>query len=102
MYRFPPQVDFATAGAVLEQAAAAGAAQQGERAYDLSGCARFDSSLLAALLELARRADADGARCRFEGADANLLKLAGLYGVGPLLFGRSSAAESKARVGAPA
>ena len=102
MHSFPRQVDFASAVAVLEQAAAAGAAQQGERVYDLSACVRYDSSLLAVLLELVRRAEADGVGCRFEGADGNLLKLAGLYGVGALLFGQTAAAGAKPRAGAPA
>jgi hypothetical protein len=38
-----------------------------------------------------RRAKTSGARCRFEGANDNLLKLAGLYGVGGLLFGTKGA-----------
>ena len=102
MHSFPPQVDFANAAAVLGQAAETTAAGQDERVYDLSACVRFDSSLLAVLLELTRRAAADGAGCRFEGAAPNLLKLADLYGVGPLLFARPAAAGGKARAGAAA
>jgi ABC-type transporter Mla MlaB component len=89
MHRFPPVVDFAVASAVLE---AAGEAENGaDRVHDLSACQRFDSSLVAVLLELMRRARTSGARCRFEGANDNLLKLAGLYGVGGLLFGTKGA-----------
>ncbi len=102
MHGFPPQVGFANAVAVLEQASQATSAGQGERVYDLSACTRFDSSLLAVLLELTRRAAAAGATCRFEGADANLLKLAQLYGVGVLLFGRPVPAGSKPHAGAAA
>jgi ABC-type transporter Mla MlaB component len=54
MHRFPPVVDFAVANAVLE---AAGEAENGaDRIHDLSACQRFDSSLVAVLLELMRRA----------------------------------------------
>jgi phospholipid transport system transporter-binding protein len=89
MHRFPPVVDFAVASAVLE---AAGEAENGaDRVHDLSACQHFDSSLVAVLLELMRRAKTSGARCRFEGANDNLLKLAGLYGVGGLLFGAKGA-----------
>ena len=102
MHSFPPQVDFANAAAVLGQAAEATADGQGERVYDLSACVRFDSSLLAVLLELTRRATAEGTGCRFEGADPNLLRLADLYGVGPLLFARPAPAGAKARAGAVA
>ena len=90
MHRFPAEVAHPVANAVLDEAAAA---QTGaERAFDLSGCLRFDSSLIAVMLELMRRAQADGARCRFEGAGENLLRLAGLYGVAPLLFGEGEGA----------
>lgn len=88
MYRFPAEVDHPVANEVL---AAAAAAEGGpERVYDLSGCERFDSSLVALLLELARGAQADGASVRFDGAGDKLLRLAGLYGVGVLLFGEGA------------
>ncbi|MFP5413246.1 MAG: lipid asymmetry maintenance protein MlaB [Gammaproteobacteria bacterium] len=97
MYRFPAEVDHAVANQVL---AAAVAAQDGpERVYDLSACEHFDSSLVALLLELARGAQAAGASARFEGAGEKLLKLAGLYGVGALLFG--PAARAAGGAGAP-
>lgn len=88
MHRFPAEVTFANANTALEAAAAqGGAAERGaERLYDLSACQRFDSSLIAVLLELKRRAEAIGASCRFEGASKKLLELTGLYGVDPLLF----------------
>jgi ABC-type transporter Mla MlaB component len=97
MYRFPAEVDHAVANQVL--AAAAAAESGSERVYDLSGCERFDSSLVALLLELARAAQAAGAAARFEGAGEKLLRLAGLYGVGALLFG--PAARAAGGPGAP-
>lgn len=85
MHGFPAEVTFASANTALEEAAAA---NQGgaEWLYDLSACQRFDSSLIAVLLELKRRAQASGALCRFQGASEKLLELAGLYGADPLLF----------------
>ncbi len=84
MYGFPAEVTFASANIAL---AAAAANQSGaERLYDLSACEQFDSSLIAVLLELKRRAQANGALCRFQGASAKLRELAGLYGADPLLF----------------
>lgn len=83
MHRFPAEVTFANANTALEAAAAQGGAEQ---LYDLSACQRFDSSLIAVLLELKRRAEGIGASCRFEGASEKLLELTGLYGVDPLLF----------------
>lgn len=82
--RLPAEVRFADARKVVERASAALDAP--EPRFDLSGCERFDSSLLAVLLELARRAAARGRRCRFESPPGNLLKLAALYGVDSLLF----------------
>jgi phospholipid transport system transporter-binding protein len=83
MYRFPAEVTFANANTAQQAAAAQDGA---ERLYDLSACQQFDSSLIAVLLELMRRAEAIGASCRFEGASEKLLELTGLYGVDPLLF----------------
>ena len=87
MQRLPDRVDLYVADQVLEQIVAADQQAHGDRVYDLSGCERFDSSLLALLFELMRRAAADGVRCRFEGASPNMLKLASLYGTRALLFG---------------
>ena len=83
-YRFPVEVDHRVANEVL--AAAQGQAGP-ERVYDLSGCERFDSSLVAVLLELARQAQRSGDSFRFDGASEKMLRLAGLYGVGTILFG---------------
>jgi phospholipid transport system transporter-binding protein len=47
--------------------------------------AHFDSSALAVLLELQRRAAASGRLLRVERMPARLAELAGLYGVGGLL-----------------
>ncbi|MFA7664902.1 MAG: STAS domain-containing protein [Burkholderiaceae bacterium] len=87
-WRFPAQVDHGSARQVL---AAAQSAQSGaERVYDLSDCERFDSSLIAVLLEILREAQAAGATARFEGCGERLAKLVGLYGVEQLLFGEDS------------
>lgn len=53
---------------------------------DLSGVHDYDSSLLALMLGLARRAAADGGSVRFTGAPDNLYRLAALYGVDELLL----------------
>ena len=83
-FPFPAEVHHASAIELLE------AARQGqpgaERVFDLSGCQRFDSSLVAVLLQLLREAREGGAVARFEGQDERLVKLAGLYGVARLLF----------------
>ena len=81
--RLPARVTFETAPQALE--AAAGAVAAGVRQFDLSGCTEFDSSLLALLLELSRRA---GAPVRVLGVPPNLRKLAALYGVDEILFER--------------
>lgn len=83
--RFPAEVRFANACAVLEQVAAGLAVPA--PAFDLSDCQRFDSSLIALLLELSRRAAAEERACVFVQPSSNLRKLAGLYGVEALLFG---------------
>jgi len=90
MYRFPAEVDHSVANEVL--AAALAADGGAERVYDLSACEHFDSSLVAVLLELARGAQSAGGSARFEGASEKLLRLAGLYGVGVLLFGEGALA----------
>ncbi len=83
MIAFPQQVTFMTATAALPAVLAA--VHAGERDFDLSGCASFDSSLLGVCLDLQRQAAGGG--CRFHNPPANLRKLAALYGVDPLLFG---------------
>jgi len=83
-WRFPAEVRF---GNAVETAQAASTAiDAAAPRFDLSECRHFDSSLLAVLLELERRAAARGLRCRFESPSANLLKLAALYNVDELLF----------------
>ncbi|HEY0878028.1 MAG TPA: STAS domain-containing protein [Zeimonas sp.] len=83
-WRFPSEVRFANAREIVEAASSALATPAPR--YDLSGCQRFDSSLLAVLLELERRAAALARECRFESPAENLLKLAALYGIDALLF----------------
>jgi ABC-type transporter Mla MlaB component len=86
--RMPAQVTLQTAPAVLEAAAAALAA--GGREIDLADCSDFDSSLIAVLLELSRRAGAGAAApLGLRNVPPNLRKLAALYGVDELLFERN-------------
>ena len=82
--RLPEKVTFETAPAALE--AAAGALGAGTRQVDLAACTEFDSSLIAVLLDLRRRAAAAGGSCSIGDPPANLRKLAALYGVDGLLF----------------
>jgi len=87
--RMPAQVTLQTAPAVLEAAAAALAG--GGREVDLADCTDFDSSLIAVLLELSRRAGAGtgaAAPLGLRNVPPNLRKLAALYGVEELLFVR--------------
>jgi ABC-type transporter Mla MlaB component len=83
-FSFPTEVHHGNANEVLD------AARQGqpgvERVFELAACQRFDSSLVAVLLQLLRDARETGAVTRFEGQDDRLVKLAGLYGVARLLF----------------
>jgi len=83
-WRFPPEVRFRDARETAEAASAMLEADTPR--YDLSACEHFDSSLIAVLLELQRRAAARGRRCSFESPSGNLLKLAALYNVDVLLF----------------
>ena len=105
---FPQAVHLANARQVVDRASAAFArpAAMGEPAvtdttagYDLSGCESFDSSLLAVLLELERRARARGLSCRFVSPPHKLLALAELYGVASLLFDAASAGDGNAHPG---
>jgi phospholipid transport system transporter-binding protein len=82
--RLAGPVTFATAPGVL--AAAAPALARGARDVDLAGCGEFDSSLIAVLLELRRRAAGTGRGCAIRNAPANLRKLAELYGVDGILL----------------
>jgi phospholipid transport system transporter-binding protein len=92
--RMPAEVTFGNARAVLEQVSAGLASAP--LVFDLSGCARFDSSLIVVLLEVARRAAAARRRCAFVGASVNLRKLSALYGVEDLLFGEQAGRASAA------
>ncbi|MCL4745636.1 MAG: STAS domain-containing protein [Burkholderiaceae bacterium] len=84
MHSAPRTVTFYTAPRELE--ALGRALASGGWALDLAGCSEFDSSLIAVMLELERRAKAAGARCRFHRPAPNLVELARLYGVHELLF----------------
>lgn len=84
--RVPERVVFANATQVLDTLS--GAAGTGAARFDLSGCSAFDSSLIAVLLELKRRAGTAG--CAVSGASSNVVKLARLYGVDQVLFGSRS------------
>lgn len=83
-HRLPERVLFGTASAEL--ALCARALAGGAQVFDLSGCADFDSSLIALLLELRREAAPRGVVPRLEGAPPRLRALAALYGVDGLLF----------------
>ena len=54
---------------------------------DLSALTRFDSSAVAALVALSRRAFSQSVALRYLNVPANLRKLAALYGVDGVLFG---------------
>jgi phospholipid transport system transporter-binding protein len=79
----PPEVVLDTAPAALQAARAALRASPG--ALDLAGLRRFDSAAVAMLVALRREA---GPGLAFRNPPANLRKLASLYGVDTLLFGR--------------
>ncbi|UCE30992.1 MAG: STAS domain-containing protein [Burkholderiales bacterium] len=82
---FPHSVTFATAPQVLDSLKPN--IGGGEHELDLGGCSEFDSSLIAVVLELTRRAQARNGSCRVRNAPPNLRKLAALYGVDALVFG---------------
>ncbi|MGE0312044.1 MAG: lipid asymmetry maintenance protein MlaB [Lautropia sp.] len=81
----PPTVDMANASRALADMDARLAAAGDDAVIDLAGVQRFDSALLAMLLELRRRRGAAG--IRLTGVPDKLLSLARLYGVDELLFG---------------
>ena len=80
------------ADATAFQAVALAACAAGERDFDLSPLAEYDSSAIAVLLEIRRSPGGDAAR--FLNVPANLRKLATLYGVDSLLFDGRTAATS--------
>jgi len=79
---FPDCITFAQAAQALEQARRAVSGP--DAVVDLCGLRQFDSTAVAVLIALRRE---HGGTLRFTGADPNLRKLAGLYGVETLLFG---------------
>lgn len=109
-WAFPAAVHFANARQVVDQASSllahpasapgTGGATGATAYFDLSACASFDSSLLAVLLELERRARARGVACRFASPPDKLLALAQLYDVASLLFDAAAAPEASAADGA--
>jgi phospholipid transport system transporter-binding protein len=72
-----------TAAAVLESSREAALPKTG--IVDLSGLDGVDSAAVAVLLAWRRRASLEGAELSFNGAPANLLALAELYGVEDLI-----------------
>ena len=80
----PERVEFDNAPEVLE--ALWGSLGKGQVEVDLGACVDFDSSLVGVMLEMLRRAAARGQALRFVNPDANLRKLAGLYGVQEILL----------------
>ena len=77
------------AGAFLREAGArlGGLPAGGTLRLDLSALEGFDSSAVAALVALARRANRAGASVTCLNVPPNLRKLAALYGVDRILFG---------------
>jgi phospholipid transport system transporter-binding protein len=74
---------FANAGQVL--AATAGVALPAEGEVDLENVSAIDSSAVAVLLALKRRAESEGKPLRFSRVPASLRALAEVYGVEPIL-----------------
>ncbi len=74
---------FANAEAVLESAGAL--PLPSSDLADLSGLAHADSSALAVLLALKRRAAAEGARLAFESVPVSIASLARVYGIDSLV-----------------
>jgi len=80
---FSGELTFADAAAVFE--AAQGLALPGSGIVDLSGLEQADSSALAVMLALKRRAALEGARLTFAAIPPGLHALAHVYGVVELL-----------------
>lgn len=85
----PGALRAAQAGAFLREAEGqlAGLAAGGTLRLDLAALQGFDSSAVAALMALARRANRVGATVTCLNVPPNLRKLAALYGVDRILFG---------------
>jgi phospholipid transport system transporter-binding protein len=64
------------------------AVDAGDTVIDLSGVGEYDSALLSALLETSRHAGARGQALKCVNPPPKLSRLAQLYGVESLLFGK--------------
>jgi phospholipid transport system transporter-binding protein len=82
-WRFDGALTFDNAAAVIEAAGELPLPASGR--IDLSGLDPADSSALAALFSLKRRAHADGRKLFFDGMPPGLASLARVYGVDQLL-----------------
>ena len=82
-WTFTGMLTFADAAAVFE--AAQGLALPGTGSVDLSGLEQADSSALAVMLALKRRAVLEGAKVTFASIPPGLTALAHVYGVEELL-----------------
>jgi phospholipid transport system transporter-binding protein len=78
-------LSFASVGDALDKLREAARAGSGPLELDLSGVTRVDSAGLALLLELARAARAAGRELKLTGAPGQLRRLAGFFGLSPLL-----------------
>jgi phospholipid transport system transporter-binding protein len=85
-WTFAGDLTFATAGAVFEASQAL--ALPGSGTVDCAGIGAVDSSAIAVLLELQRRAAAEGRSLAFANVPASLRALAELYGVAEFLVPR--------------
>ncbi len=91
MLLLPSTVTLAEAGDTLRQLAKAVPGEPGaEVAIDAAGLERFDTSLLAVLLECRRLAQSAGRAFAVRQVPPKLAALAALYGVDALLFEAAS------------
>ncbi len=88
--QLPAQATLDEASALLREFKRAVRGGQGPLRVDGSALKRYDTSVLALLLELRRRAQAAGRGFEAIGLPQGLTTLAGLYGVLPLLSSASS------------
>ena len=79
------ELSFATAVGTLDRLRDAAKSGSGPLELDLSGVTRVDSAGLALLLELSRTARAGGRELKLSGAPEQLRRLAGFFGLSPLL-----------------
>jgi len=82
-WTYAGSLTFANAESVLEAARALALPSDG--VADLSGVGHADSAALAVLLELRRRAAAEGATLAFESVPDSIVLLARVYGVDTLV-----------------